>query len=57
MADSHMFEPLHPLEEAVTAGCSCGWVSAYSHAFEKYAEADFDFHATLHVATEEPTDG
>ena len=30
--------------DSIIARCSCGWVSAYSHAFEKYAEGDHDFH-------------
>lgn len=44
MNDEHEFQPLI-VNDAVTAGCSCGWVSAYSHAYEKYAEDDHVFHA------------
>lgn len=30
--------------DAVAARCSCGWVSPYSHAFEKYAVDDHTAH-------------
>ena len=39
----HEFVPLH-FGDAVTASCSCRWISGYSHAFEKYAAEDHDFH-------------
>lgn len=45
MAD-HVFEPFAIAGDAVCARCSCGWVSSYSHAFTKYAQADHDFHVT-----------
>lgn len=49
----HHFEPLH-LNSAVTASCSCGWVSGYSHAYEKYAEPDWTFHVKCEGASDDP---
>lgn len=40
----HHFTPLH-MDGSVTAACTCGWVSAYGHAFVEYAEHDWAFHA------------
>ena len=45
--NGHEFESLHmsdPFGEYVVAACSCGWTSAYTHAFEKYARPDHDWH-------------
>lgn len=27
-----------------TAICTCGWQSPYTHAFQSYAEKDWEFH-------------
>ena len=43
MSETHEFQPLHH-RDSVTAGCSCGWTSAYAHAFVKYAAEDHEFH-------------
>ena len=54
---AHEYTGLH-LDGAVTASCSCGWVSAYAHAFDKYARGDHEFHVdqvTVHrVAADLP---
>ena len=41
--EGHAFQPLF-MNDAVTAACSCGWTSMYSHAYEKYAKDDHVFH-------------
>lgn len=39
----HQFIPLH-IAEGVSAACTCNWSSAYTHAYEKYALEDWEFH-------------
>lgn len=45
----HIFIAHQVAWDAIAARCSCGWVSPYAHAFEKYAVGDH----TAHVEHEE----
>lgn len=48
--DSHTFIPVEMTSHTgdyVLATCRCGWVSAYSHASERFAKEDYDFHVTV----------
>lgn len=34
------------VNDSFNAWCPCGWVGAYSHAAERFAVADWEFHVT-----------
>lgn len=44
---NHEYQPgfsFDHLGHCWVAGCSCGWRSPYTHAFERYAREDHTFH-------------
>lgn len=45
----HKFVPMH-VQGGVVAACTCNWASQYTHAYEKYAREDHEFHVE-HVGT------
>lgn len=45
---THEFIPMH-ISGGVAAACTCNWTSAYTHASERFAREDHDFHVECEV--------